>query len=149
MRFKLSTIFILFTTVFAAFPAHGQDCTTGRPLLTIPEIKSQNGRLKATVILSDEQRSLAGSSSGTPCNFQHLRIFEGYPTGQPKPWPSTGDILPGPTLRARVGDWVELTFLNVVNPKNFPNTLDQGEEGKTPGCDIANAARTQDGSSVQ
>ncbi len=141
MSFKLSAILTLLTTLFVVLPAQAQNCTPLRDLITIPEIGSENGRLQATVILSDEQRSLAGSAAGTPCDFQRLRFFKGFKTSQPTPWPSTGDPIPGPTLRVHVGDLVELTFLNQVNPSNFPNTLDQGEIGKTPGCDIATATR--------
>jgi FtsP/CotA-like multicopper oxidase with cupredoxin domain len=141
MRFKLSAHLGLLTILLIGLPAYAQNCTPLRDLLTIPEIKSQNGRLQATIVLADEERALAGSATGTPCNFQRLRYFKGFHTAQPTPWPETGDPIPGPTLRARVGDLVELTFLNQIDPSNFPNTLDQGETGKTPGCDIATAAR--------
>ena len=146
MRLKLSAVFALVTMFLLIGAAQSQqpNCDPLRPLLTIPEIQSDPSThiLKATVILSDEQRALAGisTSNGSPtCDFQQLRLFEGYTTGHPEAWPKTGDILPGPTLRARVGDLVELTFLNHVDPKHFPNTLDQGETGKTPGsgCDVA------------
>ena len=155
MRFKLNAVFALLIVVFVTAAAQAQqpDCAPLRPLLPIPEIKSDPSShiLKATVFLSDEQRSLAGiSSAGTPtCNFQQLRMFQGYTTGNPQPWPKTGDVLPGPTLRARVGDLIELTFMNLVNPKNFPNTLDQGEEGKTPGCDVATFIRNDGKTKVQ
>ncbi|MGH8589121.1 MAG: multicopper oxidase domain-containing protein [Gammaproteobacteria bacterium] len=151
MRFMLSATFAL-TTMFVVFPAHAQpNCTPGRDLITIPEIKSKEGRLQGVVTLSDEERSLAGSATGAPCDTQQLRFFKGYSTQEPrKPWPSTGDILPGPTLRARVGDLVELAFLNQVNPSNFPNTLDQQDRGKTDGCDTAKARRRNEPSkSVQ
>jgi FtsP/CotA-like multicopper oxidase with cupredoxin domain len=148
MRFMLRAMFAL-TTLLVVFPAHAEPiCTPGRDLITIPEIKSQGGRLQGVVTLSDEERSLAGSADGTTCDPQQLRFFKGYSTQGPKePWPSTGDPIPGPTLRARVGDWVQLAFLNQVNPSNFPNTLDQGktpdqgEEGTTDGCDTATAQR--------
>src|SRR5262249_5467433 len=115
MRFKWSAISILLATMLAVCPAYAQtpDCTTRLPLLPIPEIRGdeQHHRLQATLTLSDEARSMAGTSSaGTlACNFQHLRLFEGYATEKQTPWPHTGDILPGPTLRAHVGDWIELT----------------------------------------
>jgi FtsP/CotA-like multicopper oxidase with cupredoxin domain len=152
MRMKLSAMFFLLAAALVALPAYAQtpNCTPGRDLITIPEIKSDNTthRLQGTIILSDEQRSFWGSATGTPCNLQRFRYFKGFSASDPtKPWPETGDPIPGPTLRARVGDLVELTFLNQVNTKNFPNTLDQGEEGKgTPeGCDISTATRTQGG----
>jgi FtsP/CotA-like multicopper oxidase with cupredoxin domain len=143
-RFLLIAIIVLMAlSSYAQTP----NCTPGRDLLTVPEIKAKNGKLLGVVMLADEQRTLAGlaTSSGSPCNFQQLRFFEGYSLQEPQtPWPHTGDILPGPTLRAHVGDWVEIAFLNQVNPSNFPNTLDQGEQGKTDGCDAAFASRTQD-----
>lgn len=155
MRPGLSAIFVL-TTIFTVVPARAlqntppPDCKPGRDLITIPEIKSQNGKLQGVIILSDEQRALAGSATGTPCNWQHIRFFKGFSALQPnKTWPSTGDIIPGPTLRARVGDLVEITFLNQVDQANFPKTLDQGEQGKTPGCDIATATQKNGGASVQ
>lgn len=138
-------------TAFAALPAAAQQpvCTPGRDLLTVPEIRSQNGKLEGVVRLADEPRSVAGAAAGTPCRNQQLRYFEGWSTLEPRQdWPANGEPLPGPTLRARVGDLVQLTFLNQVDVSNFPNTLDQAEQGKTGACDEARATRTSDGSSV-
>src|SRR5262249_31223956 len=43
--------------------------------------------------------------------------------------------LPGPTLRARVGDQVEITYLNRVRTEEFPGgTIDRAEKGED-GCD--------------
>ena len=35
--------------------------------------------------------------------------------------------LPGPTLRAKLGDIVELTFLNQIDPLDYGNSLDLGK----------------------
>jgi FtsP/CotA-like multicopper oxidase with cupredoxin domain len=152
MRLSLIIIVVL-AMVCIALPADTQqtplpNCTPGWPLLTIPEITrtagnpGEPGRLQGTIILSNEQRSLAGSSTGTPCDNPQLRFFKGYSWAEPnRPWPSTGDPLPGPTLRARVGDLVQLAFLNQVDVSKFPNTLDQDLQGKTAGCDEARAQR--------
>ncbi|HXL16383.1 MAG TPA: hypothetical protein VN961_02555, partial [Streptosporangiaceae bacterium] len=155
MRLLLSSIVVLATLV-VALPADTQqatppNCAPGRALLTIPEIKGQGGRLQGTIILSDEQRSVPGTGNGTPCDAPQLRFFKGYSWAEPsRPWPSTGDALPGPTLRARVGDWIQLAFLNQVDVSKFPNTLDQAETGKTDGCDQATAQRRNfPGQSVQ
>ena len=51
-------------------------------------------------------------------------------------WPTTGDQaepLPGPTLRARVGDIVQISLLNEVDAAWFGLTYDRGEQGL--GCD--------------
>ncbi|HMH51159.1 MAG TPA: multicopper oxidase domain-containing protein [Candidatus Acidoferrum sp.] len=150
MRILLSTI-VLLATIFVALPADTQqalpNCAPGRPLLKVPEITrtagspGQPGRLRGTIVLTDEQRSLAGGTGGTPCNYPQLRYFKGLDTTPP--WTSTGDPLPGPTLRARVGDLVQIAFLNQVDVSKFPNTLDQDLQGKTPGCDEARAQRSK------
>lgn len=118
------------------------NCAPGRDLVTIPEIVHKDGKLRGVVILADEERWLAEDAAGTSCNKQHLRYFKGYSlqTPTPEPWPSTGAMLPGPTLRARVGDLVELAFLNQIDIRNFPFTLDQGERGNTDGCDSVTAS---------
>ena len=45
--------------------------------------------------------------------------------------------MPGPTLRARVGDLIELTFLNQIGGGPYWNTIDRGEKGQ--GCDESTA----------
>ena len=97
-------------------------------LIKIPEIKSANGLLKATLKNVDQVRTLWGSVGDNRCATQYLRLFEGFNPSGPQAWPSD-DPLAGPTLRARVGDLVEITFLNQVNTLNFAKTLDLG------GCD--------------
>jgi FtsP/CotA-like multicopper oxidase with cupredoxin domain len=129
----------------AAMPAQSEwiDCLPlQQPLIQIPEIVSQNGVLRGTVLLTDEtQRRF--SFTGTPprCAPQRVRYFEGvnaipaqYPGVPPQP-PVAGiaDPVPGPTLRARVGDIVKLTFLNQVDPNHYGDSIDRGERGQ--GCD--------------
>lgn len=146
MRF-LSTAVCALTTMLALAPARAQqpDCSPGRPLLSIPEIASKDGKLKGVVLLGDEVRSLSEDSSGAGCEPLDLRFFQGWSTQEPrKEWPSTGDPMPGPTLRARVGDLVQLTFLNQIDLSKFSNTLDLGMQGKTDGCDTARAPDPND-----
>ena len=67
-----------------------------------------------------------------------MRYFAGSPTDGARVWPKTKGIPgPGPTLRARVGDTVQIILLNHVDVKNFPNTLDLAEQGKSTGCDVS------------
>lgn len=126
-------------------PPHGQE------LLTIPEIvRGPDGVLRATIQNVDGLRTVWGSE-GIPgqsttdarCASQYMRYYIGVDTNHPKPWPAGPDPLPGPTLRARVGDLVEITFQNLVNPQHFANTLDRGEEGlgSTDGCDVVTGSR--------
>ena len=127
---------------------------TSQPLLKIPEIVSKGGVLSGTLVLTDEQRRLIfrspGSKPGTPgstvdCQPQRVRAFIGL-EAQPKVPPSPGGIIdpyPGPTLRARLGDVVKLTFLNQVDANRFPYSIDQGEKRflnqfiAAAGCDIS------------
>src|SRR5258708_23042544 len=119
MRMKLSAMFFLLAAALVALPAYAQtpNCTPGRDLITIPEIKSDNTthRLQGTIILSDEQRSFWGSATGTPCNLQRFRYFKGFSASDPtNPWPETRVPIPRPTPRAPVADLVELTVLHHV-----------------------------------
>ena len=129
--------------------AHAQrlppaDCLQpGEPVYRIPVLGSQpNGKLTGTLVLTDELRRLGSS---TDCALQYLRHFvskDAVPPpilpGSDNPAPSAvgakyPDGFPGPTLRARLGDIVQLTFLNHVNPLNYPNTLDRGDNANS--CD--------------
>jgi len=108
---------------------------TGQDLIPIPEIKGANGRLRAVVRLTDGKRTLWGSVGDSRCASQDMRYFDGYDPSNPQPWWTGPEPLPGPTLRARVGDTVEVMFLNRINMQNFAYSLDQGEQGRTDGCD--------------
>ena len=144
-------------------------CPTATGLLTVPEISSGNtGRLKATLRLTDGLRTMWNSSTppgtspgNTKCATQYLRYFTGHAGLKPAPEDpafAKGDLLPGPTLRAKLGDWVEIAFLNQVNTQHFGNSLDRGDPVVPPtsgvvtdplaGCDVVlnssgrNSART-------
>jgi FtsP/CotA-like multicopper oxidase with cupredoxin domain len=135
-----------------ATPTQGLlDCASliGQPLVKVPEIASQNGVLKGTILLGDQQVRMAfrtppgfGNVPGGPglyqvCQPQYVRYFWGVEAVPPPP-PGPGpypDPLPGPTLRARVGDMINLTFLNQINPGDFGNSIDRAENGLGNGCD--------------
>jgi FtsP/CotA-like multicopper oxidase with cupredoxin domain len=122
-------------------------------LLPVPEIRSNNGVLRGTILLTSEQRRLIFRAPGTipgqpgiDCLRQTVRAFIGV-EATPKVPPSPGgfiDPYPGPTLRARLGDVVHLTFVNQIDPNRFPLSKDQGQPiagvGQDPasGCDISN-----------
>ena len=107
----------------------------GKPLLNPPVIRSYGGKLKATLKNVDGKRTLWGSDGDNRCASQNLRYFVGYgPTGR-QPWPAGPDPLPGPTFRAQLGDLVEITFFNQVDPKNFSASLDRGTIGTMEACD--------------
>src|SRR5215831_15190070 len=122
----------------------------GGELLSIAEIRSGPDRvLRATITASDENRSLwivqantldkQGFNVTTCRENEAMRFFSGAPSGGKPVWPVTKGVPgPGPTLRARVGDTVQITLLSHVDVKNFPNTLDLAEQGKSAGCDASN-----------
>lgn len=137
-------------------PQYVQCPAKEQPLLRIPELVSHDGLLRGTVLLTDGQtRMYLGAKDQSQCLLQTIRQFRGigavlpeYPgtipfgfpdykpppsfSGNP-PFGSYQDPVPGPTLRARVGDIVQLTFLNQINSSVSWNTVDRGEKGQ--GCD--------------
>ena len=115
-------------------------CQPGQDLITVPEIKSENGRLRAEMVLTSGKRTLWGSTGDTRCIQQDLRYFKGrnlLKAEREDPAFSKGEPIPGPTLRARVGDLIEVKFLNHVDTQAFANTLDQSSvnPANTTGCD--------------
>jgi FtsP/CotA-like multicopper oxidase with cupredoxin domain len=134
---------------FFAAPARAQEFVPCPPdqqsLLKIPELASQNGFLRGTIVLSDEKEAIPfrqppqsrPGDSGTTikCQPQYVRILRGL-NASPSPPPATGAVpnpMPGPTLRARVGDIIQLTFINQIYPNHFGLSIDNGETGI--GCD--------------
>jgi FtsP/CotA-like multicopper oxidase with cupredoxin domain len=134
----------------AASSAHAQEVTClpiQQDLVKIPEIVTDGqGHLRGTIQLGDQQERIAfriplgaGNVPGGPgtkivCLPQFVRAYQvgGTP---PAPSGSLADPLPGPTLRARLGDIVELTFLNQINPADFGNSIDQDLVTGGTGCD--------------
>jgi FtsP/CotA-like multicopper oxidase with cupredoxin domain len=146
--------------------AHAGPClAVSQPLLPIPELvrNDQTKVLRGTILLTDEQRRLIFRSPALPgqgatqpgqpgtfydCQPQRVRAFIGI-EAVPKVPPSPGGIIdpfPGPTLRARLGDIIELTFLNQIDPRRFPQSMDEGEkrgasqivQNPAAGCDTSN-----------
>jgi FtsP/CotA-like multicopper oxidase with cupredoxin domain/plastocyanin len=121
-----------------------------QPLVKIPEIISKDGKLRATLIAGTEQVRMPSrnptsfvidpstnpptrqpSQPGDPqafpgCFPEWVRTFRSPDTTTPFPQPTAGlgDPLPGPTLRARAGDFIELTFLNQIDPSKFGQSID-------------------------
>ncbi|HXO71042.1 MAG TPA: hypothetical protein VN838_18935, partial [Bradyrhizobium sp.] len=116
---------------------------SGQPLLQIPELVSQGGVLRGTVVLQDTPQRMDLGVGNDQCVPQFVRNFQGlnavppaYAGIAPAPAPPTtqyADPSPGPTLRAQLGDKVQLTFLNQINPGDFGDSIDRGERGQ--GCD--------------
>lgn len=128
-------------TALAQANAQPAECAgVGTSLVPIPEIKHSNGTLQAVVISADQSRNLWPISGTPPCNATTMRYYWGYPQSQGSSWwanwltqNSIGaqEPIPGPTLRARVGDQVQVLFLNQINPQDFSNSQDLAQ------CDIS------------
>src|SRR5258708_7366127 len=132
-----------------ALPACAQwiPCPLQQDLVKIPELVSRDGILRGTVLLSDQQQRLAfrlppakkpgEAGATTKCAPQYVRVFRGIDAVPPPPANAGpyADPLPGPTLRARVGDLVEMTVLNQINPSNFGNSIDRHDVATGSGCD--------------
>jgi FtsP/CotA-like multicopper oxidase with cupredoxin domain len=140
--------------------AHAGPCPSGEPFVKIPEIvwhteTLKNGKkvdiLSGLLRLTDTQVNMmtrfgpggaaGGTTPGTPgavyeCNPQTVRAFRlqtdygiALARGQALP-----DPFPAPTLRARVGGLVQLTFINQVDPARFPQTSETS--GNSAACDV-------------
>jgi len=144
----IATLFLAVLVLAQSLPAHAQGfiacAPLGKPLINIPEIDRDpsTNSLKGVVITADEQRNLWLQSGGAgTCTSQWMRYYKGYRREHPEDWNVKNYVasgfpepLPCPTLRARVGDLVELTFLNQINPIHYCNSIDHAEKGE--GCDI-------------
>jgi FtsP/CotA-like multicopper oxidase with cupredoxin domain len=117
-------------------PLDPADCLQpGSPMLWMPELVSENGKLRGTIrVASDVERRVG---TDTECAKQWVRYFEGVNARQPPIPPGAVpaaapaekfiDPIPGPTLRARLGDLIQLTLLNHVDTTNFGASFDRGE----------------------
>ena len=120
-----------------AVPASAQAIPCPPPVdltQSLPEIVSEGGKLRGLVVLSDAQQSfqISAKDDNRKCVPQLLRFYQNHEPGPPDPNQAMAP-LPGPTLRAKVGDIVELTFLNQIDPLDYGNTLDLGK------CDSSSA----------
>ena len=111
-----------------------QSCaSTGQKLITITEIKKpagSTGPVQGIIkILNERKAYLAKSATGGApvCQYGEMRYFTASaPNGQ-QIWPPTHGVpTPGPTIRARVGDTVEIALLNQVDVQQFANSRDTG-----------------------
>lgn len=148
-RWLPAASFAIVMVMLHATPARAQQFVPcpdeQQPLVKVPEITTQNGKLRGTIVLSDEQeripvRQPSNTIPGAPgtvtkCQPQYVRTLrsgDAVSSSSPSAGPYA-DPMPGPTLRARVGDLIQLTFINQINPGHFGRSIDNGETGV--GCD--------------
>ena len=147
-------------------PAFGQcppGMATGQPLFLVPEVAARDGKLRGSVMLGSEERwmtnripiSAPTDQSRSQCFPQFIRYFRGLDTVQYvknaqgvveavpyDPRPADGGYplpQPGPTLRARVGNLVQLSFINQINAADFGDSIDRAEKKRGGGCDETSA----------
>ncbi|HEV7646409.1 MAG TPA: multicopper oxidase domain-containing protein [Pyrinomonadaceae bacterium] len=102
------------------------------PFVNPPELVSSKGKLRAVMEIISRNFTVPGQKA------EQYRQFRGHYPNQPL-IPGTA-VGPGPTLRARLGDQMQLAFLNKVDGDEFPYTYVTGRD-KPPfsdlGCDSA------------
>ena len=142
-------------------PTGTLDCLpiVGQPLQDVPEIAKTGGGdiLKGTLVTAGAYERIAfvkgGRQAGSllkdgkvdptklQCIAQWVRAYsKDGPRGSQDPNAPVLNPLPGPTIRGSVGDLIELTFMDLIDPLNFP----RADIGK---CDqystITNGQKTQ------
>jgi FtsP/CotA-like multicopper oxidase with cupredoxin domain len=137
-RTLVVTAGIVFSVLLAskAAPQAAPVCPSAGPaFVPVGEIKSQGGKLQAVMKVVSGKRNVP-NKTGPPTESM-LRYFDGYNPADPsQKWPVTPSAAgPGPTLRAEIGDVVNITLLNQVKVQDFGGSLDSGEEGRNNGCD--------------
>lgn len=108
------------------------DVTSGGDLPDIDEINTRNGDVVSGSLytVSEQVRMPAGAQGASrdqvKCYPQWVRA---YKKTAPASWNPPASVIsyptPGPTLRAKVGDVMNLTFLNMIDAAKFPNS-DEG-----------------------
>ncbi|MER9771234.1 multicopper oxidase domain-containing protein [Mesorhizobium sp. M0220] len=115
--------------------ARAQPLAPGPALRQIGEIRSAGGRLQAVLGSANIQRRLPNATE-----TKTLRHFWGRDVLTGAVWPPPNDreaMNPGPTLRARVGDFVEIKFFNQIDVSAFGDDgIDHAETGAQNGCEI-------------
>lgn len=115
------------------FVASAALAQTPPPFANPAEITRRDGKLQAVINLGDTDRNVPGLGT------KHLRYFQGWDPAKPavKAPASLTNVAPGPTLRARVGDRVQIMLLNTIDDANFQYTRVTTGKDDNPqyGCD--------------
>jgi FtsP/CotA-like multicopper oxidase with cupredoxin domain len=132
----LATLLLALGTLVINFdPAFGQgepadDCRPdGDAFANPPEIGRKDGRLKGKIYLSDEKQFVPLAKDGVRLRCAKDRRVRNFRKNAPNEPRGTEDEkyfhpMPGPTLRASVGDIVQLELVNQIDSKLFDPGLD-------------------------
>ncbi len=97
-------------------------------------VSDGRGRTRGTIVLADGRQGFP--LSNIRCVQQLLRFYQ----TTEMPIPPTRIVprpTPGPTIRARLGDVIELLFLNQINVLDYGDSIDVWESGRGD-CDSTN-----------
>ncbi len=109
-----------------AFPAMA--CPAPQALQTIKEIGSDGKVLNVILKILDETKTYTGPNCA-PSTGRMRYMAAVDPNTKATLWPPNPKVpSPGPTLRARLGDRVQITLLNHVDPTKFPENFDVAEK---------------------
>jgi FtsP/CotA-like multicopper oxidase with cupredoxin domain len=121
MKNTLLLLVLFASTALLAQPITVDCAPVGAPLVKIPELASgADGVLRGMLYAVSEQVRMPAANLAT-CAPQIVRAYRLEPGPANPPNSVISNPLPGPTLRARVGDLVALTFINQIDPLRFPN----------------------------
>jgi FtsP/CotA-like multicopper oxidase with cupredoxin domain len=142
-----SALFILLALMLSvSLTAQTVKCPPLNPdFVTVPELISKDGKLQGTLRVIAQQEaiatrippSVATTETTFDCYPQWVRVMTGDGAIPPAPVTPEGSYpfpMPGPTLRLRVGDLVELSLLNLIDANKFPYSVDRGDTDPG-GCD--------------
>jgi FtsP/CotA-like multicopper oxidase with cupredoxin domain len=111
----------------------------GEKLIKIAEIAKQLGgtSVKGTIKIVNEKKTYL--ISGSQCQSGQMRFMTKSNADGSQAWPPPsmkGLPSPAPTIRARVGDRVEITLMNQVNVNDFNASLDAEKAGAAKPLDF-------------
>ena len=99
--------------------------TAGAAFVPVVEFVSKNKKLLVEMSVKATEKSVATiAGQGYQCRSMKVRYYEGQDLNNPSSkWP-VNPVLPGPgpTLRMRVGDGVDVKLHNAINPAVFGKT---------------------------
>lgn len=120
---------------------------SGQPLVEIGKIAKppgSTGPVQGVIKILNEKKSYLRAPKKTTnnvCESGQMRYFAGFLNNGQQVWPlqpQKGFPAPGPTIRARVGDMVQITLMNQVDANAFARSIDAGVAlplDKGNGCD--------------
>ena len=104
--------------------------TRGQDLILPPNLPVSASNTPSVLAVTEEFQRIPTSVGGAvTCTQQLVRVFQGAglppaPSATPPAPSGVADPIPGPTLRARVGDVVQLGFVNKVDSSRFDQSID-------------------------